>query len=386
MKQISVIGGGLAGLVAGISCAEGGARVHLYEAHATLGGNARATTAPYVAHDGPHVLYQNGAMWKWLRERDLTGPAVGVGFAEQRAGRFRHGGELRRLPPAAVLRMLVRRRRDAPVDLDFHSWMSERYGEGSARSAANLLGVLTFDADPGRLSAAFVWERLVRVFTAVAPPAVRFVIGGWPTIVTRLEKRARDMGVVIETGARIRELPPPPVIVATSLSAARLLLGDDSLRWESGNTVLLDLGLPAHRRDVFNTFDLDEAGFLERYSLPDPSLAPAGRSLVQAQMPIRPGETHTSATARLESLLDAALPHWRERVDWKRRGGANGRSGALDLPGTTWRDRPGIDRGGEVFLAGDMVAAPGLLSEVSWASARQAATAALAALDLDPLA
>ena len=45
-----------------------------------------------------------------------------------------------------------------------------------------------------------------------------------------------------------------------------------------------------------------------------------------------------------------------------------GRTGPLDHPGKTWRDRPAVDRGDGVFLAGDMVAAPGLLSEVSWAS------------------
>jgi hypothetical protein len=54
------------------------------------------------------------------------------------------------------------------------------------------------------------------------------------------------------------------------------------------------------------------------------------------------------------------------------------RSGALDLPGTTWRDRPAIERGEGVFLAGDMVAAPGLLSDVSFASAIEAARGAMA--------
>ena len=46
-----------------------------------------------------------------------------------------------------------------------------------------------------------------------------------------------------------------------------------------------------------------------------------------------------------------------------------GLTGAIDLPGTTWRDRPAIDRGNGIFLAGDQVAAPGLLSEVAFASA-----------------
>jgi len=40
---------------------------------------------------------------------------------------------------------------------------------------------------------------------------------------------------------------------------------------------------------------------------------------------------------------------------------------------------PAIDRGDGVFLAGDMVAAPGLLSEVSWASGSEAGRLALAA-------
>ncbi len=53
------------------------------------------------------------------------------------------------------------------------------------------------------------------------------------------------------------------------------------------------------------------------------------------------------------------------------------RSGPLDYPGTSWRDRPAIDRGDDVYLAGDMVAAPGLLSEVSWASALEASRLAL---------
>jgi hypothetical protein len=56
----------------------------------------------------------------------------------------------------------------------------------------------------------------------------------------------------------------------------------------------------------------------------------------------------------------------------------DGRSGALDLPGTTWRDRPAIDGGDGVLLCGDQVAAPGCLSEVSFASAIEAGTLAIA--------
>ena len=54
----------------------------------------------------------------------------------------------------------------------------------------------------------------------------------------------------------------------------------------------------------------------------------------------------------------------------------------MDLPGTTWRDRPAVDRGDGVFLAGDQVAAPGVLSEVAFASGIEAASLAVRSLRL----
>jgi hypothetical protein len=86
-----------------------------------------------------------------------------------------------------------------------------------------------------------------------------------------------------------------------------------------------------------------------------------------------------AAAARLERLLDASYVDWRQRETWRRRQVMDGRSGAIDHPGTTWRDRPAIDRGDGVFVAGDMMAAPGSQSEIAWASAVQAAALAVAA-------
>jgi hypothetical protein len=175
----------------------------------------------------------------------------------------------------------------------------------------------------------------------------------------------------------VDSLPDPPVIVATELAQARELLADDSLTWPSGHTVCMDLGLRHRRGDPFVVSDLDEAGWIERFSAPDPSLAPDGEELVQAQIPIRPGESSDSAGLRLERLLDTCLPDWRPRETWRRRQVMEGRTGALDRPGLSWRDRPAVDRGRGVYLAGDMVAAPGLLSEVSVASALEASRLAL---------
>lgn len=375
MRHVTIVGGGLAGLVAAITSAERGATVTLYEAGAELGGRARSTRPPFVANDGPHAVYDDGATWRWLNERGLAQPAARLPVAALGRLRVRLGGRRRATVPPGLARLLASRHAAAPVERDFHGWAAERWGDEAAAAAARLLGVVTYVADPGRLSAAFVWERLLRA-TAPRYPTVRYLRGGWSALVDRLEARARALGVAIETGARVDSLPAPPVIVATALPAARRLLGDPSLAWDSGRAVLLDLGLTRRAGDLFVLADLDEAGFLARYSGADPSLAPPGHSLVQAQLPLAEGEAAAAARARLERLVDLGLPDWRERAVWRRDTLAVGRSGAIDLPGRSWSDRPAIERGDGVFLAGDMVAAPGMLAEVSVASAEAAARAA----------
>lgn len=369
MGQVTIVGGGLAGLTAAIASAEGGAKVRLLEAHESLGGRARSASGPYKANFGPHVIYKDGPFWDWLAERELLPPYAGPPLA---GIRFRWQGAVRRTPPLGTIPAVLRLRgREAPVDQDFRGWVASLADERTAAMLSAAAGVYTFHHDPGELSAAFVWKHSVRVLLS-PPPTARYVIGGWSSLTGALEARARRLGVEIETGRAVESLPEPPVIVATELDQARELLGDDSLRWPGGHTVCLDLGLEHRRGDPFVVSDLDEAAWIERFSAPDPSLAPEGEELIQAQMPIRPGEGVESAALRLERLLDASLTGWRERETWRRRQVMDGRTGPLDHPGSSWRDRPAIDRGDGVFLSGDMVAAPGLLSEVSWASAVEA--------------
>ncbi len=98
---------------------------------------------------------------------------------------------------------------------------------------------------------------------------------------------------------------------------------------------------------------------------------------MQAQVGLLPDESLADGVIRAEALCDLGYPNWRARETWRRRALLAGRSGALDYPGTSWRDRPAIDQGNDVFLCGDSVAAPSLLSEVSWSSAVTAAEGAL---------
>jgi phytoene dehydrogenase-like protein len=376
MSRITIVGGGIAGLTAAITAAEGGAPVQLLEAHDSLGGRARSTSGPYKANFGPHVIYKDGPFWSWLAERELLPHYSGPPLA---GIRFRWQGEIRRTPPLGTVPAVLRLRgREAPVDQDFRSWVASHSDERTAAMLSAAAGVYTFHHDPGELSAAFVWKHSVRVLLS-PPPTARYLHGGWSSLVDALAARARRLGVEIETGHAVESLPESPAIVATELGRAGELLGDEGLSWPGGHTVCIDLGLEHRRGDPFIVSDLDESGWVERFSAADPSLAPAGEELVQAQMPVRPGESAEATALRLEHLLEAAFPGLSERENWRRRQVMDGRSGPLDHPGKTWRDRPAIDRGGGVFLAGDMVAAPGLLSEVSWASGAEAGRLALAA-------
>ncbi len=381
MSQITVVGGGLAGLTAAIACAEGGASVRLLEAHDALGGRARSADGPYKANLGPHALYSDGPMWQWLSERNLLPAHVRPPLG---GARFRCRGAVQRTPPLGALPAILRLRgRKAPVELDFRGWAAAHTDERTAAMLCSAAGVYTFYHDPGELSAAFVWEHTVRLFLSTPPPStvVRYAAGGWSGLVAPLERRLRDLGVEVQTGHRVEALPEPPVILATEIQQASELLGGKPLGGLSGRTVCLDVGLSRRRGDPWIVSDLDESGWIGRYSTSDRLIAPEGHELIQSQMPIRPGESTDQAGARLERLIDQSYANWRGRETWRRRQVMDARSGALDLPGSTWRDRPAVDRGDGVYLAGDMVAAPGLLAEVSWASALEAGRLALAAVD-----
>jgi phytoene dehydrogenase-like protein len=365
--NVTVVGGGLGGLIAALACAERGHRVELHEANGQLGGRARSSEGRYVANLGPHALYADGAMWPWLKKRGLLPPTVRPSFLRFR---MRAEGRLRRTYPPLV-RAALRLPRHAPVDLDYRSWATERVGERAASAAIGLLSLPTFDHDPGRLSAAFAQERFRRA--TYRATSVRYVCGGWGTLVDRLAERAREVGVEIYTGSRIERFPEPPVIVAMSLTSASKLLGSE-LTWHGARTAILDVGLRTDRRWPASVLDLDGCIYAARVSSVDESVAPIGHELIQASAGIRPSESIDAAMARIEALLDAGFPGWREAETWRRKTMAEQSSGALDPVGHSWTDRPRIDRGDGIFLVGDSVAAPGMLSEVAHRSALESAS------------
>jgi glycine/D-amino acid oxidase-like deaminating enzyme len=364
---ITVVGGGIAGLVAAIVCAQQSRSVILHEATGKLGGRARGASGPYLANHGPHALYGDGPFYAWLRRETLLPKLVRPSIPTLRT---RIDGRITRLP-LPLVSATVRLRGKAPAELDYRTWAAQRAGERTVEAAIGFVSLPTFHHDPGELSAAFCHERFHRL--AFHAHKVRYVVGGWNVLVDKLARRATDLGVQIETGSRITDLPHQPAILALPLSAANTLFSDRVLSVTGARTVLLDIAMTSPRRSPRVVLDLTERLYLTRITGPDRSLAPTGEDLIQASAGLRPDESIEQATRRIESVMDAGFPGWREGGTWRRRRLAENSTGAIDLPGTTWRDRPAIDQDDGLYLAGDAVAAPGLLSEVSFNSAIEAA-------------
>jgi hypothetical protein len=79
---------------------------------------------------------------------------------------------------------------------------------------------------------------------------------------------------------------------------------------------------------------------------PTPRWPPPAQQLLQAHTGVRPGEPLDAALQRLRVVLYAAFPGWLARLVWSRKAQLEAVAGAVDHPGTSWRDRPQIDREG----------------------------------------
>ena len=92
-----------------------------------------------------------------------------------------------------------------------------------------------------------------------APPTARYPIGGWSAIVERMRTRALALGVEIECGHRVEELPEPPVIVATELARRPRGCSATTASTGSAATPSASTSRVSHRRgDPFVVVDLQE--------------------------------------------------------------------------------------------------------------------------------
>lgn len=199
----TVVGGGIAGLVAAVTVRESGGSSCLLERRSCLGGRSRSTTSPYIANWGPHAIYADGRLWRWLEDRDLLGevvePAIEAGVV------FRRDGRHSAVPVDCYEGISALQALDPPPsNAAFAEWASAQLDDRTARGLASLAGVFSFHHSPGALSAGFALERLSRAM--VLPPVARYVVGGWAKMIDAVENYARQIGVDIRFGAHVTEV------------------------------------------------------------------------------------------------------------------------------------------------------------------------------------
>src|SRR5438132_2161746 len=146
-RPIHVVGGGIAGLVAAITAAEAGAPVVVHEASDRLGGRALGGADHPSVNLGPHVVFTDGALVRWLRIHDvnvrLRGPLLhGLRVLDD------GGTEVPVRKAVQLLPTLVPRQ--APVDASFRVWTGGVFRPGTADLLCRLAGLFTYpDAQLG---------------------------------------------------------------------------------------------------------------------------------------------------------------------------------------------------------------------------------------------
>lgn len=400
--DVVVVGGGLAGLFAAVEAVEHGASVLLLDPRARLGGRARTDARRGARLNlGPHALYRRGATQAHL---DRLGIVVTGAAPPPHRTRFRVGDDVRRLPTrrqagrlGRLLAAVLAGRHDDPAlgTVPLAEWIDEHHLGGAAADGLRaLVRTTSYVDDVERFSTAAALAQL----RLGLRDGVRYLDGGWGTIVDALATRAGASGAEVRCGAGATSVTPDGTgwLVATEQGAiaaasvvvaaggpaqAAALLGLTDRRWEADpvEASVLDVVLdrPPRHRALFGT---DQPLYLATHA-PVARLVDDGRSVVSLLRYHRPGgplPPPAATRADLEAHLAVAGGDRRRRDDARylhrlvvagsfptaAAGGLRGR------PGVEVEDRPGV------LVAGDWVGPVGMLADAAAASGVAAGRAA----------
>jgi len=303
---------------------------------------------------------------------------------------FVRGGEARRSPGGlvgltALLRPILRTRPEELAGLSTAEWLRQTLRSESARAAAAaLVRVTSFVADQESLSA----DVAARQLKLGLVPGVRYLQGGWQSLVDALVARAEQAGAKLRTRAAVRLLRQEAggwtvaldeetmhadvlVLAAGGPDAVAKLLGEraPSAPGPAVELSVLDLGLRSlPRRTRRFALGIDQPTYLSRHSPPDHR---DGVLLSLASYTREPREA-------LEAMADTVQPGWRDRLTFDRflpRMVAVSAIASPDSGGLA--GRPQVERGEGLYLAGDWVGPEGWLVDAAISSGAAAATAAL---------
>ena len=420
---VAVVGGGLAGLVASITAAKAGASVTLYEGAKSLGGRALTTeNHGFYINMGPHALYVGGAGLQILRELGVD-PKGAMPELNGTTAIFENKKYPLPFNFKSILFSPFLGLRDKFEVLRFYSKLpkmdASEYRDISQKAfvdalcsrpaARNFLNAMcrlgTYTNAPELLSAEVMIEQF-----RMGASGVLYLHKGWISMVNDLATIARDSGVTIVTGAKVKSVVQQSKGVAVSYGSASEELYDACILCVAPKSVAqlcqkereledtfepavevraacLDLAL-SEWPDQSATFALgmDEPSYFSLHSA-TADLAPPGGALVQAALYLGPEEKAGSDTrAVLEALVSKMQPGWQSKtvhaiyrpqalVSYRLPVAGNG--GLKGRPDTRIADN--------LYIAGDWVGDTGLLTDAAVASAHKAAQQAVNALNLVPV-
>ena len=405
--DVTVIGGGLAGLVAAATAARKGATVALLDAR-SLGGRARTTERDgFLLNDGGHALYRSAGGWAVLQSLGIhpkgsAPPAGGPKYCTV------WDGEVAPLPVSTksilTSRLLGTRSKlklggwfnDLPAairsagDRSFGDWLDGEKARPDLIKYVTAMGrLVTYAACSEELPARVVLGQFAH------EDGVVYLDGGWQSLVDALAATCRAAGVTIIDHTPVTALTEVDngwivtsgeqvltaqnvIIAAGGPQLATSLLGDDPADWVDRvgpalRASCLDVGGPAGRLRFLQS--ADEPLYLSLHA-PVAALAPDGHHLYSVMRYLAPDDMSTAEENRAaleRHALRAGLPERGERavdrflaasvVTWGSPQVGVRRPTGLEL----------ADRG--VLAAGDWIG-PNLLADASIVSGAAAGIAA----------
>jgi phytoene dehydrogenase-like protein len=414
--DVTVVGGGIAGLVAASFASKGGADVLLLEAFPDFGGRARTrTVSGYHFNQGPHALYRGGFLDSALRD---LGVAVSGNVPNLATGFFVSDNRLH-LAPFSAVGLAGTTLLSGAEKIEMVSLFRRLRHRSTAipPGASSMEALLTLSQSPNVRA---VLAAMLRLTSYVHAPetadgqalldqlhgglarSVLYLDGGWGTIIEGLRSASIELGVCLRSNSRVAlverglewrvtladgsTVETRSVILAVNPEQVGTLYpAVGQLQYVTdavcAKVACLDLGLARlPRPEILFALGVDRPLYFSVHSAAA-RLAPEGAALVHLLRYLEPGEKSTGhqLVAELEELMDLTQPGWRHfeqtrqflpampvisSIPLAAKGGMNAR------PPITVPNAEGL------FISGDWVGSVGLLADAAAASARSAGEAA----------